>query len=209
MIGGPAHGPVEKAARHKPDGPCFDRGWRARSRVRLSSVAECDRFFRAHYLRRRPGVVPLVLSVDVDLQPMGMICFGLPPRETGKRYKAECWELARVWLDDSLPTNAETWAIGQAVRYVKRHHPEVGCLVSYADPTVGHEGRMYLAANWTPDGRTDEDRLTPRFDLVERSYDLLGPTVKRYSRAAHAPVATLERLPRASKRRYIYRLRTA
>ncbi len=192
----------------KPIGPCFDGSWRKRSRVRVSSIVECDRFFRLHYLKRRPGVVPLVLVVEVDATPVGMICFGLPPRETDRRYGVKCWELARVWIDDSIPSNAETWAIGQAVRHVARHHPDVGCLVSYADPSVGHEGRMYLAANWTPDGSTDDCRKTPRFDMVERQTDLLGERVKRFSRAAHVRRRDqhLERLPRVSKRRYIYRL---
>lgn len=191
----------------KPAGPCFDSTWRKRSRVRSSSIVECDRFFRRHYLKRRPGVVPLVLVVEVDGMPMGMICFGLPPKQTDQRYGVKCWELARVWLDDAIPANAETWAIGQAVKHVARHHPDVGCLVSYADPSVGHEGRMYLAANWQPDGATDEGRQTPRFDMIERQTDLLGERVKRFSRAAHVGTATnLERLPRVSKRRYIYRM---
>lgn len=146
------------------------------------------------------------MCLEVDGVPMGMVCFGLPPRETAKRYGCVCWELARVWLDDSLPTNAETWAIGKAVRYVRNHHKDVKVLVSYADPSVGHEGRMYLAANWTPDGATDEGRKTPRFDMVSREMDLLGVRVRRFSRAAHINTADVERLPRVSKRRYVYRV---
>ena len=192
----------------KPDRPCFDKTWIARCRVRLGSISECRRFFRAHYLRTRPAVVPLILTIEVDGLPSGMVCFALPPKETSVRYGCACWELARLWLDDSMPTNAETWAIAQAVRYVKKHHPEIGLLVSYADPSVGHQGTIYLAANWEREGRTDEGRKTAKFDYTVTEPTLFGEEVKRFSRAAHVPEgATVGRLARVSKPRFIYRLR--
>ncbi len=191
----------------KPDGPCFDATWKARCRVRKGSITECARFFKAHYLHVRPAVIPLVLTIDVDGLPSGMVCFALPPKETSVRYGVACWELARLWLDDSMPTNAETWAIAQAVKYVKRHHLEIGMLVSYADPSVGHQGTIYLAANWEREGET-EPRKTARFDYTITEPTLFGDEVKRFGRRAHVPEgATVERLARVSKPRFIYRLR--
>lgn len=148
----------------------------------------------------------LILVIEVDGRPMGMICFSLPARGTNIRYGASCWELARLWLDDALPTNAETWVIGQAIRHIKRHHPTVDVLVSYADPSAGHTGRIYVAGNWESDGRTDEERKTARFDLVTRTTDLLGEKVMRHTRAGRAH-GTVERLRRISKLRFIYPLR--
>ena len=73
----------------------------------------------------------------------------------------ETWELARLWLEDSVPQNAETWLIAKAVKYIRQNLPAVKVLVSYADPSAGHRGTIYKAANWIADGRTDQERKTP------------------------------------------------
>lgn len=154
-----------------------------------------------HYIGRWPGVCMLVLALKRAGIAIGVIVFALPPRETMKRYGGETWELARLWLDDSVPHNAETYLIGRAVRYIRQHHKQVKALVSYADPSAGHTGTIYKAANWQPDGRTDQERKTPRFDYAD------GATGKRYSRRGHVPEGTaIVRIPRVSKNRFVYRM---
>jgi hypothetical protein len=139
------------------------------------------------------------LRRDADL--FGVIVFALPPRETSKRYGGETWELARLWVDDSLPQNTETWMIARAVRYVRQNHSTVKVLVSYADPSAGHAGIIYKAANWVCDGRTDQERKTPRFDYADAA------TGKRYSRRGHVPPGVeIKRIARVSKHRFVYRL---
>ncbi len=155
---------------------------------------------RRHYLGRWPGVCVLNLLMLRDDQPLGLIVFALPPRETSKRYGAAVWELARLWIDDSVPANAETWLIAAATRWIKQRKL-VDVLVSYADPSAGHGGTIYRAANWIADGRTDDDRKTPRFDYA------CAETGKKYSRRGHVPEGvTIERVPRVSKHRFLYRL---
>ena len=74
-------------------------------------------------------------------------------------------------------------------------------LVSYADPSVGHSGTIYRAANWVQDGRTDQERKTPRFDYAD------AITGKKYSRKGHVPNGIeIKRIPRVSKNRFIYQL---
>jgi len=132
---------------------------------------------------------------------LGAVVFALPPRETSKRYGGETWELARLWLDDLVPQNAETWLIAQTVRYIRQHYESVKVLVSYADPSVGHTGTVYKAANWIPDGRTDDERKSPRCDYADVA------TGKRYSRRSHVPDGVvIKRVARVSKYRFIYRL---
>ena len=156
---------------------------------------------KQHYLGRWPGVCVLILAMKRHEKLLGTIVFALPPRETEKRFGGKTWELARLWVDESVPQNAETWLIARAVRYIRQNHPSVKVLVSYADPSAGHAGTIYKAANWIPDGRTDQERKTPRFDYA------CAKTGKRYSRRSHVPVGvTIRRVPRVSKYRYIYRL---
>jgi hypothetical protein len=168
--------------------------------IRPASHAEADALVHAHYLHRWPGVVTLILGMWRGPFLVGVCVFALPPRETMKRYRvALAWELARLYIRDSEPFNSETWFMARAIKYVKANFPQVGVLVSYADPSAGHQGVIYKAANWTQDGRTDQERKTPRFD-----YRVAGKT---YSRRSHVPEgATVSRIPRVSKFRFTYRL---
>ena len=185
----------------KPIGPVFDSEWRAACRVAPISRAEADAMIRAHYIGKWPGVCVLILGLLRDENLIGVIVYALPPRETSKRYGCHVWELARLWIRDDVPANAETYLIAQSVKYIKKNRPEVDCLVSYADPSAGHSGTIYKAANWKADGRTDDDRKTPRFDYADAA------TGKRYSRKGHVPEgATIKKIPRVSKHRFIYRL---
>lgn len=153
-----------------------------------------------HYLRCWPGVTVAILGLYRDEDPVGVLVFSLPPPETFVRYGGLTWELGRLWVRDEEPRNTESWFIARGVRYVRRFHRDVVALVSYADPTVGHAGTIYKASNWLEDGRTDDERQTPRFD-----YECNG---KRYSRASHVPTGLpVRRLPRASKHRFWLPLR--
>jgi len=187
----------------KPVGPCFDVTWRNNSSLRPVPLAEVSVFVAAHYLRKRPAIVLLSLGIFSFDQLVGMVLYSAPPKQSDVRYGCKTWELARLYLLDEVPKNAETWAISGSVRYIKRHHPEVGCLVSYADPSAGHTGAIYKAANWIADGQTDKGRKTPRCDYVD------ALTGKKYGRRGNVPVgAQLVRVPRISKFRFKLPLKT-
>jgi hypothetical protein len=152
---------------------------------------------RRHYLKKWPGTVVARVGLFCDELARGVITFSLPPRETAKRYGGVTWELSRLWIDDALPANAETWFMARAVALIRKARPDVKYLVSYADPSAGHVGVIYRAGNWKPDGRTDEGRTTPRCDYR----DVSG---KVYSRAGHVPDGVqVSRVPRVSKNRYV------
>lgn len=156
----------------------------------LSPVPLWDWMIRRHYLRRWPGVVTLTLGMRCGLDYVGVIVFALPPRETAQRYGGVTWELARLWIEDRIPRNAESWLIGRAIKYIRANHQQVRFLVSYADPTFGHSGGIYKASNWKSDGLTK-----PASD-----YECQG---RRFSRYSHAPAEAI-RVPRVSKWRFFY-----
>lgn len=186
----------------KPNCETFDRSWRSACTIEKVERTAADEMIRRHYLGKWPGVCVLILCLKKAAKFLGVIVFALPPRETNKRYGGETWELARLWVQDSAPQNTESFLISRAIRYIKQQHKSVAVLVSYADPSVGHTGTIYKAANWLADGRTDDDRKTPRFDYAD------AITGKRYSRRAHVPNGvTVQRIARTSKYRFVYRLR--
>lgn len=187
----------------RPDGPTFDRIWSDRCSVAPIARLDAAPMIRAHYLGKWPGVCVLSLGLFHEGNPKGLVVFALPPRETAKRYGCAVWELARLWVSDEMPKNTETWFTARSIRYIRRARPDVGALVSYADPSEGHEGVIYRAGNWRADGRTDQERKTPRFDYKD------AVTGKQYSRRSHVPEeATVVRVPRVSKHRFVYRLTT-
>jgi hypothetical protein len=165
-----------------------------------ASHSEADSLVRAHYLHRWPGVVTSILGMWRGPFLVGVCVFALPPRETMKRYRVSlAWELARLYILDSEPFNSETWFMARCIKYTRLNFPQVGILVSYADPSAGHKGVIYKAANWQQDGRTDQERKTPRFD-----YSVAGKT---YSRRSHVPDGSImTRVPRVSKFRFTYKL---
>lgn len=150
-----------------------------------------------HYLHSWPGVVTAVFAMEAEGDVVGVCVYALPPIQTAIRYGGPVWELARLWIEDSQGKNSESWFIAQTVKSIERRRVGLLALVSYADPSVGHTGTIYRAANWLADGRTDGERKTPRFDYMVDG--------KKYSRRAHIPIgATWERIPRVSKNRYVY-----
>lgn len=180
----------------------FDGVWASNSRIHQAERHDVDWMVREHYLGRWPGVVVAILALECFGTDRGVVVFALPPRETDTRYGCTTWELARLWVADDVPRNAESWFIAQVVKWVRRERSDVAALVSYADPSAGHAGTIYSAANWQRDGRTDEGRKTPRCDYLDEA------TGKRYSRRGHVPdITAVIRVPRVSKYRFLLRLR--
>jgi hypothetical protein len=87
-------------------------------------------------------------------------------------------ELNRMALAPDLPRNAESRALGVALRMIRRHAPHIEWVVSYADATQCGDGAIYRAAGFAltgvrpnttlwraPDGAIVSDvgvRTTPR-----------------------------------------------
>lgn len=169
------------------------------------AVSDIHTFIASHYLRKRPAVVTLCLAA-MDPHPVGVVVFALPPKQTAVRYGGLTWELARLYLMDECAPNSETKIISMAVRFIRFQFPEVRFLVSYADPSAGHSGTIYRAAGWKSDGRTDDERKTPRFDYHAEDDAWFSDGV-RYSRKAHVPKGcSTAWVPRVSKFRFVLAL---
>ncbi len=178
----------------------FDSTWRARCAVSEVSQTVLNPLIGQHYLQKPPAVSRCCLLMTCDIWNVGMVVFADAPLQTSVRYGGVTWELARLWIDDNMPRNAESWLIGKALRHVNRTYADVQFIVSYADPSAGHVGTIYKASNWEFDGMTQDGRNTPRCDLVSKDG-------KKYSRAAHVPEGEIVmRVPRVSKTRFVYRL---
>ena len=115
----------------------------------------------------------------------------------------DCLTLTRLWLSDELPGNSESMVLGRVARELRRH-TSVRFLLSYADPSRGHVGTIYQAANWLYTGLSGP---TPLYDLGDgagrhnRSLaHALGTRSVRHLRSHGIEVSLV---PQAGKHRYI------
>lgn len=118
-----------------------------------------------HYLHRRPPI-SAAFGLLASGRLLGAVTYGVPasrhlqmsacPSEPGK-----VLELNRLWVDDALPRNTESWFVSRTLRLLP---PRI--IVSYADPLHGHVGYIYRALSFRYAGWTDMDRKTPRFDYL-------------------------------------------
>jgi hypothetical protein len=118
-----------------------------------------------HYLHRRPPISH-AFGLYVGGRLLGVVTYGTPASR--QLQKSACpddpsrvIELNRLWLDDVLPRNSESWFVSRTLRMLP---PRI--VVSYADPLHGHYGYIYRALNFRYAGWTDMERKTPRYDYI-------------------------------------------
>lgn len=133
--------------------------------VPLAASAAAEMVVANHYLHRRPPISH-AFGVHLGKELMGVVTFGTPASR--HLQKSACpsdpglvLELNRLWLDDALPRNSESWFVSRTLRQLP---PLI--VVSYADPLHGHRGYIYRALNFHYAGWTDMERKTPRFDYL-------------------------------------------
>lgn len=131
----------------------------------LDSHAAARLVVAKHYLHRRPPI-SFAFGLYLDAALVGAVTYGTPASRHLQMSAcptdpSAVVELNRLWLDDALPANSESWFVS---RTLKALPPRI--VVSYADPLWGHYGYIYRALNFRYAGWTDMDRKTPRYDYI-------------------------------------------
>lgn len=131
----------------------------------MTSKAASQLVVAKHYLHRRPPISH-AFGIHLGGRLLGAVTYGTPasrhlqlsacPTDPGSVI-----ELNRLWLDDELPANSESWFVSRTLKMLP---PRI--VVSYADPLFGHYGYIYRALNFRYAGWTDMDRKTPRYDYI-------------------------------------------
>lgn len=87
----------------------------------------------------------------------GVVIYGSPASSTlcegicGKQYKDQVIELTRLWIDDSVPKNGESFLIGNTIPKLDKD-----IIVSFADTVQGHIGKVYQATNFIYTGLSEK-----------------------------------------------------
>ena len=109
------------------------------------------------------------------------VALWLPPtRVAAESVNKENWKrvvaLSRLCVHPDVPTNGASFLMGRSIRLI-RQEGKWKSLVTYADEFMGHEGKIYYAANWRyvgeskpiPRWENDEGRQIARKSTVSRT----------------------------------------
>jgi len=84
---------------------------------------------------------------------IGVLMFATPCSENvrasifGKEFVNQVMELHRLHILDITPRNTESWFISRCLDLLLVDKPQIKCVVSFSDPTAGHQGTIYQATN--------------------------------------------------------------
>lgn len=175
---------------------------------RLSYEVATKMIVKHHYLHRATScshAFGLFLNDQEAFFPQlkGVIIYGTPSSSTlrsgicGEKYKNDVIELTRLWVDDSVPKNGESFLIGNTLKLIDKD-----IVVSFADSAQGHLGKIYQASNWIYTGLSAK-----RTDWVIEGIDKHSQTLAdKYSaeqiRQLYGDKFSLKE--RSRKHRYIY-----
>jgi len=134
--------------------------------VPVDAKTAADLVISNHYLHRRPPISSAFGIINEETKVVGVVTFGVPASRqlqigACRSNPDLVIELNRLWVDDALPKNVESWFVSKALKSLPAR-----VVVSYADTTFGHLGYVYRAMSWNYAGWTDMDRKTPRYDYI-------------------------------------------
>lgn len=188
-------------------------------RVRAISVKAARPLIATHhYSRTMPDATREVFAgYFPDGRMAGIVVFGMGAgkaqytRLLPDLADGEYRELSRLWSPDGLATNTESRLIGVAIRLLPQN---VRLVISYADPSQGHVGRVYQATNFTYLGQTDGgERLIDTSGREVHSkllsvYRMRHPEMADWTSRAIADHYGFTAIPNPSKHRYAYARRS-
>jgi len=157
-----------------------------------------------HYLHRGCPVEQSFGMFNILNMLVGVIIYGTPASSSlrkgvcGIEEKDNVIELTRLWIQDEVGHNAESYLIGNTIPLVKKE-----VIVSYADTSQNHLGIVYQATNWIYTGLSAK-----RKDMVVEG--LKGHSITLFDK--YKTVAEIKKVfgekaywkERPRKHRYVY-----
>lgn len=156
-----------------------------------------------HYLHRPAPCSKAFGLFNPDGLLVGVVCYGTPSSAplrrgiAGIEHANNVIELTRLWVDDSVPRNGESFLIGNTVKLAGKEF-----VVSFADTEQGHVGTVYQASNWLYTGLSAK-----RSNWVVEGLDKHCQTIADKYTSAELKAQFGEHfklVPRSRKHRYIW-----
>ena len=134
---------------------------------------------------------------------MGVVCYGTPSSAplrrgiAGDENASNVIELTRLWVNDSVPRNGESYLIGNTVRKVDKE-----IVVSYAEAAQGHIGYVYQATNWLYTGLSAKGTNWTIEGQTKHCQTIADKYTAEQLREQFGDKFSLQ--PRARKHRYVF-----
>lgn len=128
--------------------------------IKIIDHKEAELFISKYHYAGRLGRSGFHISYYLEDKLIAVCAYAYPVRKEvaikqGLRYK-QVFELIRLAIHPQYQKkNFASFIIGRSVRLVKKQHPEIRRLVSFADSTYNHRGIVYEASNWKFDGEVN------------------------------------------------------
>lgn len=157
-----------------------------------------------HYLHRTAPVSHAFgLFLPDFLEPLGVVTYGVSPSSTllrgicGDDEATNVYELNRLWVDDRLVKNAESFLVSRSMKFLDRE-----IIVSFADTAQKHQGIIYQACNFYYTGLSAKFK-DPKIEGIEGHHATYahGMTNEEVVEKFGKKVTFIER---SRKHRYIY-----
>lgn len=159
-----------------------------------------------HYLHRRAPYSHAYGLFEKDTKKLvGVANYGVPASSTllkgicGEAEMRNVYELNRLWVDDDVPKNGESFLIGNSIKLLDKE-----IIVSFADTSQGHVGIVYQATNFLYTGLSAKF-----FDYVVKGKEHLHHTTYAYGMTVadmrkEFGEDNVYKVERPRKHRYIY-----
>lgn len=112
---------------------------------------EADKIIVKHHYSHKPtknSFLSFLVYYQGKVEGALQIGYGIRPKKKGNLNPDEVREFDRMYLTDIPPKYSETIIISLLHHYLRKVHPEIKYLISYADTTVGNTGTIYKASNY-------------------------------------------------------------
>lgn len=134
--------------------------------IKIIECEKCfaDRIIKEHHYSHKVtknSFVSLLVLYKGKVEGALHCGYGIRPKIKGEYKPEEVREFDRMWLSDVMPKYSETIVLSMFHHYMRKAHPEVKVLISYADTSAGNTGTIYRAANYKL-----VDRLKADFYLI-------------------------------------------
>lgn len=103
-----------------------------------------------HYSHKatKNSCINLLVYYKGNVEGAMQIGYGIQPKIKGEIEPESVREFDRMWLSDTMPKFSETITLSLLHKYLKKAHPEIKYLISYADTSAGKTGTIYKAASY-------------------------------------------------------------
>lgn len=157
-----------------------------------------------HYLHRK-APCSKAFGLFRDGECFGVVTYGISPSSTllkgvcGEDEAKNIYELTRLWIDDSVPKNGESYLIANSLKNLEKE-----IIISFADTSQNHIGYVYQATNFFYTGLSAKFR-DPKVKGLEHQHHATyanGLTNKQVIEKFGAENVYFVERPR--KHRYVY-----